>query len=85
MKNLSRRNFLKVSAVAGAGATFGFSLSGCSSTTDQLESSNKSSFTNAWINIPESGNISFTCPRAEMGQGISTGLAMLVCEGLDYP
>lgn len=83
--NLSRRNFLKVSAVAGAGATFTFNLSSCSSTSSNLTSQNEKLYTNAWVHIPENGSITFTCPRSEMGQGISTGLAALICEGLDYP
>ncbi len=86
MKNLNRRNFLKASAALGTGITFSAGLSGCSSS-NALKSTSQDSdqFTNYWVNIPKEGELSFVCPRAEMGQGISTGLAILLCEALDYP
>ena len=84
-KQVSRRTFLKITTTVGAGVTFGFPMSSCSSTASNLKSKNQKVFTNAWVHIPEKGNITFTCPRSEMGQGISTGLASLLCEAMDYP
>lgn len=83
-KSLNRRNFLKVSFSAGVGITFSSCSTGYSS---QLKDQNQKlqSFENFWVKIPETGNLEFTCPRTEMGQGISTGHAALLCESLDYP
>jgi isoquinoline 1-oxidoreductase subunit beta len=38
---------------------------------------------NGWIKISTDGSIGLIMPRSEMGQGIHTGLAMLVAEELD--
>lgn len=40
---------------------------------------------NAFLTIHDDGRIVVQVPRAEMGQGIHTGLAMLVAEELDVP
>lgn len=83
--DMNRRNFLKIASATGVGATFGFTLNSCSTASAEMESKNKNKFSNAWVTIPEKGNISFNNPRSEMGQGASTGLAVLLCEAMDYP
>jgi isoquinoline 1-oxidoreductase beta subunit len=40
---------------------------------------------NGWIKIAKDGSIILAMPRSEMGQGVHTGLAMLVAEELDAP
>ena len=40
---------------------------------------------NGWIKIGKDGSIILAMPRSEMGQGVHTGLAMLVAEELDAP
>lgn len=40
---------------------------------------------NAWVEVPPGGRVRFTSGRTEMGQGSSTGLAMLLCEELELP
>ena len=40
---------------------------------------------NGWIKIAADGGIILAMPRSEMGQGVHTGLAMLVAEELDVP
>ena len=82
--SMNRRIFLRTSLAAGAGLT----ISSCSSGhASQLrnQSDSKKSFQNYWVYIPADGPIEFTCPRTEMGQGISTGHSSLLCESLDYP
>jgi CO/xanthine dehydrogenase Mo-binding subunit len=37
---------------------------------------------NAWIAIHGDGAVTFTCPRNEMGQDVTTSLAMLLAEEL---
>ncbi len=38
---------------------------------------------NAWVRIEPDGTIALAVPRAEMGQGVYTGLAMLIAEELE--
>ncbi len=40
---------------------------------------------NGWIKIGRDGSVILAMPRSEMGQGVHTGLAMLVAEELDVP
>jgi isoquinoline 1-oxidoreductase beta subunit len=40
---------------------------------------------NGWIKIAQDGSVILAMPRSEMGQGVHTGLAMLVAEQLDVP
>jgi len=40
---------------------------------------------NGWIKIAKDGSVVLAMPRSEMGQGVHTGLAMLVAEELDVP
>ena len=83
---MNRRLFLKSTAITGAGLTIGASVSSCASASSDLDSKqNSNSFENAWVHIPKEGNVELICSRAEMGQGISTGFAMLFCEAFDYP
>ncbi len=79
--NVSRRNFLRTSAVAGGGLVVGFSLSGCSSAPLPIEGSGY--LPNAFLQITPDNVVSFYCPRDEMGQGVTTGLGTLVAEELD--
>ncbi len=79
--NVSRRNFLRTSAVAGGGLVVGFSLSGCSSAPLPIEGGGY--LPNAFLQITPDNVVSFYCPRDEMGQGVTTGLGTLVAEELD--
>lgn len=47
------------------------------------EQSGRTFTPNAWVRIAEDGTITLFMPRAEMGQGIHTGLIMLLAEELD--
>ncbi|MBM3388738.1 MAG: xanthine dehydrogenase family protein molybdopterin-binding subunit [Betaproteobacteria bacterium] len=40
---------------------------------------------NAWLRLAPDGRVSVALPRAEMGQGVYTALAMLVAEELEVP
>jgi len=77
--NLDRRDFLKVSTVAGAGLMLGFYLpskeNGLTPASDFAP--------NAFIKIEPSGTVTIAVAKSEMGQGVRTSLPMIVAEELD--
>ena len=83
--NVSRRRFLQSSAVAGGGLVVGFSLSGCSTSDLPLPVAEaEGAWTaNAFVQILLDNTVRFYTARAEMGQGVTTGLATLLGEELD--
>ncbi len=77
MNALTRREFLKVSAAAGGGLLIGFHFG-------EAEAQAASAFKpNAWVSIGADGNIVLTCHRNEMGQDVTTSLAMILAEELE--
>lgn len=80
---LSRRAFLRTTAIVGGGLVVAISLPGCSQTPLTIEPETGGFIPNAFLQLTADGRIIFYCPRDEMGQGISTGLATLIAEELD--
>ncbi len=84
---VTRRDFLKVSATAGAGLTLAFTLTGCGrreGAGDAESQAAKPVFEpNAFIKIAEDGSVTVLAKHLEMGQGTYTGLATIVAEELD--
>ncbi len=78
--NVTRRVFLGGSA----GLAFAFSLGvvGLGTSTRAAAQSTKRSL-NAYVSIAPDGTITIQAPAAEMGQGVSTGLPLIVAEELD--
>jgi isoquinoline 1-oxidoreductase beta subunit len=81
--NVSRRNFLRSSAVVGGGLVVGFSLSGCSETPLPIDTTDGAFVPNAFLQILPDNTIKFYTARDEMGQGVTTGLSTLLGEELD--
>jgi len=81
--NVSRRRFLRTSAIAGGGLVMGFSLTGCGRAPLPIEPEAHGFVPNAFLQLTADGLVRFYCPRDEMGQGITTGLATLIGEELD--
>ncbi len=97
--NLNRREFLKVSAAAGAGLVIGIYLPACGGlssptpeATAEPTATSKPTLTpepTAWfepnihLKIDNNGLVTITAFRSEMGQGIRTAIAMIVLEELD--
>jgi CO/xanthine dehydrogenase Mo-binding subunit len=75
MTTVSRRHFVKVSAVAGGGLMLGVRL-------DKGTQSAAPFKPNAWISIAPDGSVTLTCGRNEMGQDVTTSLSMLIAEEL---
>ncbi len=82
---VSRRDFLKTSSLVGGGLIVGVSLHGCGGSGPPLpvERTGNDFLPNAFLQITEQNDIRFFCPRDEMGQGVTTGLATLIGEELD--
>ncbi|MDQ5988194.1 MAG: Isoquinoline 1-oxidoreductase subunit beta [Syntrophus sp. SKADARSKE-3] len=80
--NLSRRDFLKASAVAGGGLVLGFYLpfGGRS----RLQAAELNRFApNAFLRIDGSGTVTVLVPQSDMGQGVLTSMPMIVADELD--
>jgi xanthine dehydrogenase molybdopterin-binding subunit B len=80
--NLSRRDFLKTSAMAGGGLILGLHLPfGASPTAATAKAASFSP--NAFIRVGHDGAVTFILNKSEMGQGVYTSLAMLIAEELE--
>jgi CO/xanthine dehydrogenase Mo-binding subunit len=80
--NLTRRQFIRNVSVAGGALTLGFQLTGCSGKPLQLGS--EADFQpNAFLRIEPDGTVILQVPKAEMGQGVITGMVTLVAEELE--
>ena len=80
---MKRRSLLKLAGAAGAGLVVGWPLSACRPFgEDQPQSVDGAVQFNAFIQITPTNEIHFYQPRAEMGQGVTTGLTTLVAEAL---
>lgn len=78
MSELSRREVLKIGALAG-GLLVGVRLPGCAS---QRIGPQGELTPNAWIKVGVDDRITFILDRVEMGQGVMTSHAMIVAEEL---
>lgn len=80
--NVSRRFFLKTSAVTGGGLLLGFHVMG--KNPENLQLADPAIFEpNAFVKISPEGLITIMAPNPEVGQGVKTSLPMLVAEELD--
>ncbi|PYM67855.1 MAG: xanthine dehydrogenase family protein molybdopterin-binding subunit [Candidatus Rokuibacteriota bacterium] len=75
---LSRRDFLKSTALAGAGLTLRFTIPGV-----DTASAAASFEPNAALTITPDGFVTVHITKAEMGQGVGTALAQIVAEELE--
>lgn len=92
-KQINRRDFLKVSSLAGGGIMLGFSLYGCQETPTApklpsilpaAEDPNMTYYeVDTFLKIGTNGKISIMSASPEIGQGVKTSLPMLIAEELD--
>ncbi|EGV28732.1 Isoquinoline 1-oxidoreductase [Thiorhodococcus drewsii AZ1] len=84
---LSRRALLRVAAASGGGLALGilFPAQAETSAPDQPQQDDgpETLAPNAWIRIHRDGGIQLVVARSEMGQGVTTSLAMLLAEELE--
>ena len=83
--SLSRRSFLKTSAMAGGGLmiSFGWISSFASKSTEALTVSNEWSELNGYLKIGADGVVTIMSPNPEGGQNVKTSMPMIVAEELD--
>ena len=80
---INRRKFVAGSAVAGAGLLIGLRFSGGLLIGQESDRAKKKAPANpfdAYIHVKPDGKISLIVAKSEMGQGIKTGLAMILAE-----
>ena len=85
-KNISRRNFIRLSGLTGAALTLGFTCP-----PRQRSRNYKTAFAadssgielNAWISIDTTGKVTITNHRAEMGQGSFQAVPQIIAEELE--
>ncbi len=76
---LQRRSFLKLAAVSGF-ALGAFPLVACAQASDGLKPTQQPS---AFVRIDRDGTVTVTINRLDFGQGVQTGLPMILAEELD--
>jgi len=82
IQNASRRQFLKNMGMAGGGLVVGLPLTACA--TANLPNPMEGDLQpNAFLQITNDNQMHFYLPRAEMGQGVYTGLTTIIAEELD--
>jgi isoquinoline 1-oxidoreductase beta subunit len=83
---LSRRGFVLSGVAVGGGLVIGYTqwrFNDGDAAAKFAASGNEAAPLNAWLKIDNSGQITCAIHRAEMGQGVTTSLAMLLAEELD--
>ena len=77
---LTRRDFLKAGAIAGAGLVVAFYFplgrSRAAVTSGDFAP-------NAWIQVHKDGTVTLTLAKSEMGQGVMTSLPMILADELE--
>ena len=79
--SVTRRAFIAKTSVAGAGLMIGIRLPGSLLLAEEATAKRSipSPF-DAWVHVKPTGEISLIVAKSEMGQGIRTGLAMILAE-----
>lgn len=84
---MRRREFLQISLIGGGALALGFTIGGCGGANREkrmraLAHSTGTLKPNAMIAVNKDSRVRFGLGKAEMGQGVATGYAMLVAEEL---
>lgn len=79
---VNRRQFFKISGIAGGGLVLGLAMGGSSKVRAQSGSENLSTLS-PYVQIQANGRINLFSKNPECGQGIKTGLPLIIAEELD--
>jgi isoquinoline 1-oxidoreductase beta subunit len=80
--NVSRREFLRTGATVAGGLLLGFSLPSRSAPVHAGTSPVITFVPNAWLRISSDENVTVIASQAEMGQGVYTGMTMIIADEL---
>src|SRR2546423_12284670 len=80
---VTRREFLKTGAAAGASLVIGLSLPAFDPRAPHAPAASGPFKPNAWIEIAPDGAVTIWTGRSEMGQGVRTAMPMIVAEELE--
>ncbi len=82
----NRRNFLKISALAGGGLVIGLpAMTSCNTPAEKAAAPTSWKNVNAFLKIADNGEVTIKSPNPEIGQGVKTSMPMIVAEELDIP
>jgi isoquinoline 1-oxidoreductase beta subunit len=81
--NLSRRGFLKTSALAGGGLVVGVYLPALSGRAEAADGKAKNFAPNAFVRVGTDDSVTVIVNHSEMGQGPYTSVPMMVAEEMD--
>jgi isoquinoline 1-oxidoreductase beta subunit len=73
----SRRDFLRMSTLAGAGLVIRVPFASAAAGTEESFAPNQ------WLRVAPDGKVTLVVARSEMGQGVRTALAMILAEELE--
>lgn len=79
-QKMNRRNFLKVSALAGGGLMIELALPVTGALAEELGTLVGSGELNAYVKLSSDGQITIYSANPEMGQGVKTALPMIIAE-----
>ena len=82
--NAGRRHFLIGTAVIGAGLVIGVNVAKRRGADTRSSGGGKTLSPNVWLRIAPDDTVTLASGKAEMGQGITTGLAIALAEDLDF-
>lgn len=85
-KNVSRRNFMKLTGLSGAALTLGFFLPASAKEAEVMHAATAENLgieLNAWISIDTAGKVTIINHRAEMGQGSFQSVPQIIAEELE--
>ncbi len=81
---VNRRDFLKLSGLAGGGLALAFYIK-AGGDAEAAEKPSGDFAPNAFIRISPSGQVTIVSKQPEMGQGVKTSLPMIIAEQLEVP
>ena len=80
---MDRREFVRVSALAGGGMLLAVAFPRALRADGDQEGGPADFSPNAWISVDETGAVTILSHKSEMGQGVWTALPMIVAEEMD--
>ena len=86
-KNLSRRNFIRLSSMTGAALTIGYAMPALANEAAEIFTAQKAIEQGieltAWISIDKTGKVTILNHRSEMGQGSFQAVPQMIAEELE--